>query len=126
MNERMTDLSNQSIAVKNRWIYEGQVTNIPRSLWDDPVGNSAPSSRWIEDGSYARLKEITIAYTIPEGFAFFDNFSVFLTGVNLITLTDYISFDPEFSYSFNPRYQGVDYGVMPHARRIVAGIRFGL
>ena len=67
----MTDLSNQSVTVMNRWIYEGQETSIPRSLWDDPIGNSAFSSRWIEDGSYARLKEVTLSYRIPEGIGFF-------------------------------------------------------
>lgn len=125
-NEKMTDLSNQSGAVLNRWIYEGQETNIPRSLWDDPIGNSAFSSRWIEDGSYARLKEVTLAYRIPDGFAFFKDLNIFLTGANLFTISNYLGYDPEFSYSFNPQQQGIDYGLMPHGRRIIVGVKFGL
>lgn len=126
MNERMSDLSNQSVAVKDRWIYEGQETMVPRAQWDDPAGNSAFSSRWIEDASYARLKEITLAYRLPEGIGFFSNFSVFVTGVNLLTISDFISYDPEYSYSFHPKYQGIDYGLMPHGRRYMVGVRFGL
>lgn len=125
-NEQMTGISNQSIAVKDRWIYEGQETQVPRSLWDDPVGNSAFSSRWIEDGSYARLKEVTLSYTIPEAVGFFSNLTIFVTGSNLLTFTDYLSYDPEFSYSFDPKLQGIDYGLIPFGRRILAGVKFGL
>ena len=49
MNERMTNIDNQSAHVLNRWQYEGQVTDVPRALWNDPVGNLAFPSRWIED-----------------------------------------------------------------------------
>lgn len=125
-NERMTDLSNQSSAVLNRWVTEGQVTDIPRALWDDPVGNSAFSSRWIEDGSFARLKQLTLSYEIPEGIGFFQNLKVFITGSNLFTATNYLSYDPEFAYSFDSKLQGIDYGMMPMGRKIMVGVKFGL
>ncbi|MDA3821879.1 MAG: SusC/RagA family TonB-linked outer membrane protein, partial [Bacteroidales bacterium] len=63
-NEKMSDLSNQSSAMLNRWEYEGHETDVPRALWNDPIGNSSFSSRWIEDGSFLRIKNLTIAYTI--------------------------------------------------------------
>lgn len=126
LNESMTGLTNQSSAILNRWTYEGQETEIPRSLWDDPMGNSAFSSRWIEDGSYARLKQVTISYRFTEDVLFFRNLTLFLTGSNLLSFSKYLSYDPEFSYSFDPMMQGIDYGLMPMSRTVMAGIKFGL
>ena len=125
-NERMTDLSNQSAAVLNRWSYEGQDTDVPRSYWGDPVGNSEFSSRWIEDGSFLRLKSVNLSYNIPGGALFFKNMHVFLTAYNLLTFSRYLGYDPEFSYSFQPFMQGIDFGLMPQSRRIMLGIKFGL
>ena len=61
-NESMTGLENQSQDVLNRWQYNGQVTDVPRALWEDPIGNSSFSTRWIEDGSYVRVKNISLSY----------------------------------------------------------------
>jgi hypothetical protein len=58
-NESMTGLENQSQDVLNRWQYNGQVTDVPRALWEDPIGNFSFSTRWIEDGSYLRVKNIS-------------------------------------------------------------------
>lgn len=125
-NEKMTDLSNQSTAVLNRWVTEGQVTEIPRAVWDDPMGNSSFSSRWIEDGSYIRLKEVSLSYDIPGGVGFMKKLGFFITGSNLLTFSNYLSFDPEFAYSFDPMLQGIDYGLMPMGRRVMIGVKFGL
>lgn len=125
-NEKMTDLSNQSAAVLDRWVSPGQETNIPRALWGDPVGNSAFSSRWIEDGSYIRLKHLSLSYTIPGEVWFMKSLKLFVTGSNLFTASNYLSYDPEFSYGFGSMLQGVDYGTMPMGRRIMIGIKFGL
>ncbi len=125
-NEKMTDLSNQSAAVLNRWVSPGQETNIPRALWGDPVGNSAFSSRWIEDGSYIRLKHLSLSYTIPGEVWFMKSLKLFITGSNLFTASNYLSYDPEFAFSFNSLMQGVDYGLMPMGRRIMMGAKFGL
>ena len=72
-NERMTGLENQSRNVLNRWQYDGQVTDVPRASWEDPLGNAAFSTRWIEDGSYLRFKNITLSYRIPNQFLAFRN-----------------------------------------------------
>ncbi len=125
-NEKMTNLSNQSSAVLNRWSYEGQETNVPRALWDDPMLNSVFSSRWIEDGSYLKLKNLTLAYRIPERFLVFRNAEVFVTGTNLFTLTRYLGYDPEFSFSYHTMEQGIDYGLTPLSRTFMAGIKLGL
>jgi len=125
-SEKMSDLGNQSSAVLNRWVAEGQETDIPRAIWGDEVGNSAFSSRWIEDGSYARLKQITLAYEIPEGIWFMRNLSIFITGSNLFTASNYLSYDPEFAYSFDTKLQGIDYGLMPMGKKVMIGVKFGL
>jgi hypothetical protein len=125
-NEKMTDLSNQSAYTLNRWVYEGQETDVPRALWNDPVGNSSFSSRWIEDGSFLRLQNLTLAYTIPDKLLFFRNLKIYVTGSNLFTFTNYLGYDPEFSYSFQNLQQGIDYGLMPITRRFIFGVKVGL
>lgn len=125
-NERMIDLANQSAHVLNRWQYQGQETTVPRAAWDDPMGNSAFSTRWIEDGSYFRLKNITLVYRVPEKFLAFKSAEFYISANNVFTLTNYLGYDPEFAYSQSQIYQGVDYGLTPHARQFIAGIKIGL
>jgi TonB-linked SusC/RagA family outer membrane protein len=125
-NESMTGLENQSKSVLKRWQYEGQQTNVPRALWDDPVGNSDFSSRWIEDGSYLRLKNVSLSYKIPNEFLMFQSAEFYISASNLVTLSDYLGYDPEFSYSYNLSDQGVDFGLTPMPRQFLVGIKIGL
>jgi hypothetical protein len=125
-NESMTGLENQSQDVLNRWQYSGQVTDIPRALWEDPIGNSSFSTRWIEDGSYLRVKNISLNYHISEKFLAFRNAEFYISASNIFTFTKYLGYDPEFSYSYSQSDQGVDYGLMPQVRQFVAGIKVGL
>jgi hypothetical protein len=122
----MTDLSNQSLIVLQRLIYEGQETEVPQATWDDPVGNSDFSSRWIEDGSYFRLKEVRLAYQVNKSFLFMKNLEAYMTVGNVLTLTNYTGYDPELSYSSSALYQGVDYGAIPQSRSFVLGLNIGL
>ncbi|MFC2079999.1 SusC/RagA family TonB-linked outer membrane protein [Bacteroidota bacterium] len=126
VNEGMTDLSNQSMAVLNRWQKEGQVTSMPRSLWGDPMHNTDFSSRWIEDASFIRLKNISLSYKIPEKFLLFRNAEFYITGGNLLTFTKYLGYDPEFAYSYNTMEQGIDYGLSPNTKSFMVGIKLGL
>jgi hypothetical protein len=125
-NEKMTDLANQSTSTLNRWYFEGQETDVPRALWGDPVGNTSFSSRWIEDGSFFRLSNITLAYTIPNKFLAFRNLKVYVNLNNLFTFSNYLGYDPEFSSSFRSIDQGIDYGLMPRTMSVMAGIKVGL
>lgn len=125
-NEKMSGLENQSTHVLNRWQYEGQQTSVPRALWDDPIGNSAFSTRWIEDGSYLRVKNVVLSYTIPNEFLSFRNAQFYVAGSNLFTFSDYLGYDPEFGYSREPASQGIDYGLTPHPRQFIVGIKLGL
>ena len=125
-NENMTGVYNQSTATLNRWQYEGHETNVPRSLWEDPVGNAAFSSRWIEDGSWLRLKNLTLGYTLTERFLVFRDAELYISGTNLITLTNYLGYDPEFAISYQTMEQGIDYGLTPYSKTFLIGIKLGL
>ena len=125
-NERMVGLQNQSTNVLNRWQYEGQTTEIPRAVYGDAIGNSSFSTRWIEDGSYVRLKNVSLSYTIPNEFLTFRNAQFYVTASNLFTLSDYLGYDPEFAHSFSHVTQGVDYALTPQVRQFIVGIKLGL
>ncbi len=125
-NENMIDLSNQSTKILDRWQYDGQQTEIPRALFGDIIGNSDFSTRWIEDGSYLRLKNVSLSYTIPNEFMVFKNAQFYISGSNLFTISNYLGYDPEFAFSNSHITQGIDYGLTPQARRFVIGVKLGL
>ena len=125
-NESMSGLGNQSTKVLDRWEYDGQQTEIPRALYNDVIGNSDFSTRWIEDGSYLRIKNVSLNYTIPNEFMVFKNAQFYISGTNLFTTTKYIGYDPEFAFSSAHITQGIDYGLTPQARQFVIGIKLGL
>lgn len=125
-NERMVDLSNQSTKTLQRWQYDGHKTNVPKATYGDPKGNSAFSSRWIEDGSYLRLKELTLTYDIQKDLKGISNMQFFVTAHNLLTWTNYTGYDPEFSYSQDLVDQGVDYGLTPITKQFILGVKVGL
>jgi len=125
-NEAMSGLENQSQNVLNRWQYNGQQTNVPRAVADDQIGNSSFSSRWIEDGSYLRLNNVTLSYKLPQEFLVFDNAEFYISVNNVLTLSNYLGYDPEFAYSYSQIHQGIDYGLAPQCRQFIAGIKIGL
>jgi TonB-linked SusC/RagA family outer membrane protein len=125
-NESMSGLENQSKKVLDRWQYQGQETEVPRALYNDIMGNSAFSTRWIEDGSYLRLKNVSLSYTIPEEFWVFKNAKFYLSASNVFVWSRYLGYDPEFSYSSFQFEQGIDYGLIPPPRQFVIGIKLGL
>ncbi|UCS94987.1 TonB-dependent receptor [Echinicola marina] len=110
--ESLSDFRNQSLAVDRRWQTDGQVTDIPKAMFGDPMGNSRFSDRWIEDGSYLRLNNVTLSYQLGR-VSFIEGGEVYLAGENLFTLTDYLGLDPVTSYSYQPYMQGVDFGALP-------------
>lgn len=109
--ESMTDFTNQLITVNRRWMYEGQVTDMPRANFGDPMGNSRFSDRWIEDASYLKLKELTLSYHLKE---VMKGTTLFIAGENLFTLTNYLGMDPETMYSYDASLRGFDYAKVAH------------
>ncbi len=124
--ESMTGYDNQTTAVFNRWQTMGQETDIPGASFGDPMGNNRFSSRWIEDGTYIRLKNITLSYTFRRKLGFINNLNIYMTGSNLVTVTRYLGYDPEFSYMDGVLGQGIDYGGIPQPRSVVVGLKIGL
>lgn len=124
--ESMTEYNNQTQAIVNRWSYEGQITDIPRATWNDPMGNSRFSDRWIEDGSYLRMKTVTLSYDFPLKQKFVKALQLYVTGNNLLTFTKYLGYDPEFSASQSPLYYGIDTGMTPLMRSVLFGVKLGL
>jgi TonB-linked SusC/RagA family outer membrane protein len=124
--ESQSDPNNQSTRVLNHWTPTNTNTDIPRPVRNDPAGNNRFSTRWLEDGSYVRLKNVTLAYTIPAAIskhAAIQNLRVYVTAQNLITWTHYLGYDPEVSSNpFSTTAQGIDYGVYPQSRTFTAGV----
>ncbi len=124
--EAMTSVENQLQSVNNRWRGEGQITSTPKATWGDPMGNSRFSNRWIEDGSYARLRTVSVQYHMPVKSSMVNYVTVYATGNNLVTLTKYKGYDPEFSASQSPFAQGIDTGLDPIFKSVTLGVRVGL
>ena len=122
-------LYNQQVAEISHWRYEGQVTDLPRLNYGDPMGNNRFSDRWIEDGSYLRLKSVMLTYQVPipdSWQSWLQGISVWAEGRNLLTLTKYTGSDPEFSVSNNQLYQGIDAGTLAQGRVFSMGVKINL
>ena len=124
--ESMSNYNNQTQAVINRWKADGDITDIPRAVYGDPMGNSRFSDRWIEDGSYMRLKTLSLSYFLPLKTDIISSCTFFVTGENLFTFTRYKGLDPEFALGQSPLYNGIDAMFTPHARTISAGVKLDL
>ena len=122
-------LYNQQVAEIGHWRYEGQQTDLPRVSYGDPMGNNRFSDRWIEDGSYLRMKSAMLSYQIPipdSWQSWLQGVSVWAEGRNLLTLTKYTGSDPEFSISNNQFYQGIDCGNIVQGRVFSMGVKINL
>ena len=117
---------NQTTAMNRRWQAEGQVTDIPRIAFQDPMGNARFSDRWIEDGSYLRLKSVTLSYDLPIKSEYIQGVQFWLQGNNLLTFSKYLGSDPEFSSNGSVIGQGIDLGRLGQSRSIVAGVKLNL
>lgn len=117
---------NQTTAMLNRWKVEGQQTDIPRAMFQDPMGNSRFSDRWIEDGSYLRLKTVTLSYDLPMQSEFLQGLQFWVQANNVFTLSKYLGSDPEFTMTSAVIGQGIDLGRMPNSTSIVAGVKIKL
>lgn len=124
--ESMNGTQNQTLRVLNRWKAEGQITDVPRAAFGDPNENARFSDRWIEDGSYVRLRTLSVAYNLPIKNVGIKSARLYLTGNNLFTISNYLGYDPEFSATSSIFSQGVDTGLEPQFRTVQVGVRIGL
>ncbi len=117
---------NQTTAMLSRWTHEGQVTDMPRTYYLDAPGNSRFSDRWIEDGSYLRLKNVTLSYRIPIHTTYLQGITLWGAADNLFTVTKYLGADPEFSVGNGVLSQGIDRGLLAGGRTFSLGVKINL
>jgi TonB-linked SusC/RagA family outer membrane protein len=122
--EGMFDSKNQSVAVLERWKRPGMITNIPRAT--DSKINVQNSTRFVEDGSYLRLKSLTLAYNFKFSALTaigVSKLTLYATANNLFTLTKYKGYDPELNWADGnaPAQLGIDYGAYPQTRSFIFG-----
>jgi len=118
--EGMYDLKNQSVRVLDRWRTPGQITDVPKAGF-----NLLPSSYFVDDGSYIRLKDLTLAYNFNAALLKkigISRIRPYFTATNLLTLTHYSGMDPEVNQWGNSSNQGIDWGTYPQSRAYTFGI----
>ncbi|SDP28431.1 TonB-linked outer membrane protein, SusC/RagA family [Mucilaginibacter sp. OK268] len=134
--EGMPRLFNAGTQVLNAWTPQNPSSTMPRAIAGDPNRNGRLSTRWIEDGSYLRLKNVMIGYSLPQSVlrSFANNaisrLKFYVSGQNLLTFTKYKGFDPEVgnknqNTSGGNLTNGVDFGQYPVARSFQFGIQAG-
>ena len=134
---------NKLAEIKNAWTPNNRNTDIPRTTTIDGANNGAPSSFFVEDGSYFRLRTAEIGYTFgTEGVSWLQNLRFFVTGQNIFTITDYSGYSPDISSvnggrsansaffgvpsNVNPLLgRGLDVRAYPNSTSIILGVQAG-
>lgn len=129
-SEGMNTVFGQTAGTLNRWTPENTNTDVPRAVYGDPNNNRRNSDRWLEDGSYVRLKNFQFGYNLPTSIidrANLRTVRLFVQGQNLLTFTDYSGFDPEVNtFSGSNVSLGTDFLVYPQAKTVTFGVNIGL
>ena len=110
----------------NRWQKAGDIATHPKPVFGGSKNSNKTSSRYLEDGSYARLRNVTFSYELPAAFVnkfHVDNAKFFVSGDNLITLTKFSGMDPEVALGPGGGTSSVKY---PISRKVLFGINIGL
>lgn len=119
--ELMNDFKNQSTVVLDRWTTPGQITNIPKAADPDALHIS---DRFVEDGSFIKLKAVTLGYNFKNLFKGVSSVNLYVTGQNLVTWTNYTGFDPEVNaFSNTAGVFGIDYGTYPQVQTYIFGLK---
>lgn len=119
--EGMYDGKNQSVRVLDRWRVPGQITDVPKANFD--LRNS---SYFVEDGSYLRVKNVSLSYNIRSNTLTrlgINRLQPYVSATNLLTWTNYTGMDPEVNQWGNDgQIQGIDWGTYPQSRAYVFGV----
>lgn len=122
---------NQTVDQLGYWKEPGDVTNIPQPRLYE--GNGAgKSSRWVQDGSFLRVKNVSLGYNLPKSLlakTFITNARVYVAAANLFTFTNYTGYDPEVNTTYVGRSNvtlGHDFYTPPLAKTITFGVNIGL
>lgn len=115
--------TNGSAVLANHWSATNTATDIPRAS-SSPV--AVITERFVEDGSFLRLKTISLGYTLPKSVSSkigTKNIKIYVTAENIFTWTKYSGYDPEIStYGQNNLYPGIDFGAYPSSKTIITGL----
>lgn len=117
--EGMSAAYNQYATTADRWTTPGQNTSMPRAVWADPNQNCRVSDRYVEDGSYLRLKNLTLSYNLPSQILrriSMEQARITFSCENVATITGYSGLDPEVGIN------GIDYSTFPSSRTFNFGI----
>ncbi|MBR0047252.1 MAG: SusC/RagA family TonB-linked outer membrane protein [Bacteroidaceae bacterium] len=117
---------NQTTNMLSRWTYDGQQTEVPRASFLDEMGNSRFSDRWIENGSYLKLKNVTLSYRLPVRSTYLQGITFWGAANNLFTITKYLGSDPEFAQSNAVLGMGIDRGLLAPGRSFSFGVKINL
>lgn len=128
-SEGMNSSFGQSAAVLNRWTPTNTNTDVPRAVYNDPNTNRRTSTRFVEDGSYARIKNVVLGYTLPRTVASkikMNTARIYVQAQNLVTFTKYSGLDPEVNtFSGSNTALGTDFLTFPQARVFTGGVTLG-
>jgi len=122
---------NQTVDQLDRWQNPGDITNVPQARLYTTNGQQA-STRYLEEADFVRLRNITLGYTIPSNVTtkfHVDRLRVYLTGLNLLTFTDYSGYDPESTYDNNGDsniQRGITFYSAPPAKTFTVGLNIDL
>jgi TonB-dependent starch-binding outer membrane protein SusC len=133
ITEGMIRFFNAGTQVLNAWTPTNTNTNIPRAISGDPNQNARPSTRFLENGSYLRLKNIMLSYSVPVASlnsltkGAVKNFRAYISAQNLLTFTKYTGYDPEVGNRTpnSSLTSGIDYAVYPQPKSFTLGVQVG-
>ena len=119
--ERNLNYTNKFARVLDRWTGEGTSNTEPRYAFVDGNNNTRASDRYVEDGSFIKIKNVQLGYNfnLSES-SYFDSVRLYLQGKNLLTITDYTGYDPEMSGGVLG--SGIDRGNYPTPRIVSVGL----
>ncbi|MEH6308961.1 TonB-dependent receptor [Olivibacter sp. CPCC 100613] len=124
--DRFDDNSNYRAGIQP-WTPENPNTDVPRMFYGSTLSSRGDTDRWLESGSFMRLKYISLSYTLPETWLKrigFQHGQVILSGQNLLTFTGYKGLDPEFNNA-NIYERGFDNFSYPNLKTYSLGLQFG-
>ena len=116
---------NRPVSVLNRWTGAGTSESEPRVNLSDPNQNARVSNRFVEDGSYLRVKNVQLGYSLPASLlkkVKCDKFRLYVSAQNLFTFTKYTGLDPEIGAYNGALEAGIDRGFYPQARVWLGGV----
>ncbi|MEO0470742.1 MAG: TonB-dependent receptor [Bacteroidota bacterium] len=127
--EGMNQNFNYSARILDRWTPSNPSNEVPRAIIGDPSRNTRNSDRYIEDGSFFRMKNLTIGYSLPQttidASGFLQSARFYVTSQNLFTITNYSGFDPEIGGLGSNISRGIDIGTYPQSRSFLVGVQLG-